>query len=181
MIKKIAAGFLLLAATSASADDHALEALASAAGDWAGELYYLDYQSGQRFGIPMRAEIEATPDGATIIRHLTWTDPGNLVYAVLLTTIDRDTGELVEAFFRDGKGEYTRHVVSSATFESATQWQVIYEQDGTDADRPARIRQTVERDGDLMTSKKSVRFLDGDDDEFFARNGSELRLVEVTP
>jgi len=30
-----------------------------------------------------------------------------------------------------------------------------------------------------MTSKKSVRFLDGDNDEFFERNGSELRLIEV--
>jgi len=179
MFKKIAAGFLLLAATSAAANDHALEALASAAGDWEGELYYLDYQSGQRFGIPMRTEIEATPDGATVIRRLTWTDPGNLVYAVALTTIDRDTGELVEAFFRDGKGEYMRYDVASATMESATKWQVVYEHDWTDADRPARIRHTVERDGDLMTSKKSVRFLDGDDSEFFARNGSELRRVEV--
>ncbi len=179
MFKRIAPGFLLLAATSAVANDHALEALASAAGDWEGELYYLDYQSGQRFGIPMRTEIEATPDGATVIRRLTWTDPGNLVYAVALTTIDRNTGELVEAFFRDGKGEYMRYDVASATIESATKWQVVYEHDWTDADRPARIRHTVERDGDLMTSKKSVRFLDGDDSEFFTRNGSELRRVEV--
>lgn len=179
MFKKVTAGFLLFAATSATANDHVLAALASAAGDWEGELYYLDYQSGQRFGIPMRAEIEETPDGATVIRRLTWTDPGNLVYAVLLTTIDRDTGELVEAFFRDGKGEYMRYDVSSATIESATKWQVVYEQDWIDADRPARIRHTVERDGDLMTSKKSVRFLDGDDGEFFVRNGSELRLVDV--
>lgn len=178
MFKKVAVGFLLLAATSAAANDHALEALASAAGDWEGELYYLDYQSGQRFGIPMRAEIEATPDGATVIRRLTWTDPGNLVYAVLLTTIDRDTGELVEAFFRDGKGEYMRYDVSGANIESATKWKVVYEHDGTDAGRPARIRHAVERDGDLMTSKKSVRFLDGDDDEFFERNGTELRLME---
>lgn len=179
MFRKAVAGLLLLAATNAAADDHVLAALASTAGVWEGELYYLDYQSGQRFGIPMRAEIEATPDGATIIRRLTWTDPGNLVYAVLLTTIDRDTGELVETFFRDGKGEYMRSDVSSATIESATKWQVVYEQDGTDADRPARIRHTVERDGDQMTSKKSVRFLDDSNGEFFARNGSELRLVEV--
>ena len=181
MLNKISAVFLsFCCATSAAANDHALEALASAAGDWEGELYYLDYQSGDRFGIPMRAKIEATPDGATVIRRLTWTDPGNLVYAVLLSTIDRDTGELVEAFFRDGKGEYMRYAVSGVSIESATKWRVVYEHDGTDADRPARIRHTVERDGDLMTSKKSVQFLDGNDDEFFERNGSELRLVEVT-
>lgn len=180
MFRIAAAGFLLLAATSATATDHALEALASAAGDWEGELYYLDYQSGKRFGIPMRAEIEATPDAATVIRRLTWTDPGSLVYAVLVTTVDRDTGELVEAFFRDGKGEYMRYEVSGASIESATKWQVVYEHGGTDAGRQARIRHTVERDGDLMTSKKSVRFLDEVDGEFFERNGSDLRLVEVT-
>jgi len=179
MLNKVAVGLLLLCATCAAANDHALEALASAVGDWEGELYYLDYQSGQRFGIPMRAEIEATPDGATVVRRLTWTDPGNLVYAVLLSTIDRDTGQLVEAFFRDGKGEYMRYEVSGVSIESATRWRVVYEHDGTDADRPARIRHTVERNGDLMTSKKSVRFLDGNDGEFFERNGSELRLVEV--
>ena len=181
MFKKLVAGCLLLSATSTVANDHALEALASAAGTWEGRLYYVDYQSGQRFGIPMRAVIEATPDGATVIRRLTWTDPGNLVYAVLLTTIDRDTGELVEAFFRDGKGEYLRYEISAASTESATKWQVVYEQDGTDADRPARIRHTIERDGDLMTSKKLVRFLDSDTGEFFERNGSELRQIEGDP
>ncbi len=179
MFRKAAVGILLFAATSAAATDHALEALAAATGDWEGELYYLDYQSGQRFSIPMRAEIEATPDAATVIRRLTWTDPDNMVYAVQLTTVDRDTGELVEAFFRDGKGEYMRYEVSGASIASATNWQVVYEHDGTDAGRPARIRHTVERDGDLMTSKKSVRFLDDDDGEFFERNGSELRLVEI--
>ena len=179
MLRKVAAAFLLLAATSASANDLALEALASATGDWEGELYYLDYQSGQRFGVPMRAEIETTPDGATVIRRLTWTDPGNMVYAVLLSTIDHDTGELVEAFFRDGKGEYMRYEVSGVSTESPTKWRFVYEHDGIDADRPARIRRVVERDGDLMTSKKSVRFLDGDDGEFFERNGSELRLIDV--
>lgn len=179
MLEKVVAGLLLVAAVSAAANDQALEALGSAVGDWEGELYYLDYQSGQRFGIPMRAEIEATPDGATVIRRLTWTDPGNLVYAVLLTTIDRETGELVEAFFRDGKGEYMRYDISGTCIESTTKWQVVYEHDGTDADRPARIRHTVKRDGDLMTSKKSVRFLDGDDDKFFERNGSELRRIEM--
>ena len=127
----------------------------------------------------MSIEIEATPDGATVIRRLTWTDPGNLVYAVLLSTIDRDTGELVEAFFREGKGEYMRYHVSAVTAESAIRWRVVYEHDGTDAGRPARIQHTIERDGDLMTTKKSVRFLDGDHSKFFERNGSELRSVKV--
>ena len=177
MTRKLTGAILLLISSLAFANEEALQALASSSGIWEGELYYLDYQSGQRFGIPMRADIEATPDGATVIRRVTWTDPGNLVYAVLLSTIDRDTGELVEAYFRDGKGQYMRYEVSDATIDSPTQWSVTYGNDGTDGDRPARIRHTVERDGDRMTSVKSVRFLDEDSDEYFERNSTELTLV----
>ena len=153
------------------------DVLLASTGHWEGELYYLDYQSGQRFGIPMRAEVDITPDGATLVRRLTWTDPDNLVYAVNLVTIDRSTGQLVEAFFRDGRGEFMRYDVESVSYSTDTDWQVLYEHDGTDDDRPARIRHTIARDGERMTSTKSVRFLDDDSDEFFERNGSDMQLV----
>ncbi len=179
MPRILAVALLLLIAPLAFASEQVMEALKSTIGSWEGELYYLDYQSGQRFGIPMRAEVEATPDGATLIRNLTWTDPGNLVYAVVLSTIDRDTGELVEAYFRNGKAEYLRYDMARANIESTTKWKIEFEQDGTDANRPARIRITTERDGSRLTGKKSVRFLDDPDGEFFERNGSDLRLVEV--
>ncbi|MDJ0905768.1 MAG: hypothetical protein QNI96_07095 [Woeseiaceae bacterium] len=179
MPKSILVAVLLVVAPLASANEQIMEAFRSTIGSWEGELYYLDYQSGQRFGIPMRAEVEATPDGATLIRNLTWTDPGNLVYAVVLSTIDRDTGELVEAYFRNGKAEYLRYDMARANIESATKWKIEFEQDGTDANRPARIRITTERDGNRLTGKKSVRFLDEDSEQFFERNGSDLRLVEV--
>ena len=168
---------LCLVLGSASANEEIARVLSGASGNWEGELYYLDYQSGQRFGIPMRADVDITPDGATQIRHLTWTDPGNLVYAVNLTTIDRDTGELVEAFFRDGRGEYMRYEIASVTYSSDTDWQLVYEHDGKDDNRPARIRHTIARDGERMTSTKSVSFLDDDGGEFFERNGSDLHLV----
>ncbi|MEM7219700.1 MAG: hypothetical protein AAF515_15130 [Pseudomonadota bacterium] len=178
MLNRITAALLLIAATTATADESALEALVGTAGKWAGSLYYLDYQSGQRFAIPMEANIAATPDGATVVKRLTWTDPGNLVYAVELTTIDRDTGELVQAFFRDNNGEHMRYVLTDITIESADKWQLVYEHNGTDDDRPARIRHTLTRESGLLISKKSVRFLDDEDDKFFERNGSELRLIE---
>lgn len=179
MLLRLTAIALLMATSHATANDQALQALASSAGTWKGELYYLDYQSGQRFAIPMQAQIEVTPDGATVTRRLTWTDPGSLVYAVVLSTIDRETGELVEAMFREGKGEFMRYDVSDAAIESATKWIVTYEHDGADDGRPARIRHVIERDGGLMTSQKSVRFLDNDVDEFFERNGSKLQLVDL--
>ena len=160
-----------------SADEHAASILGASTGAWEGELYYLDYQSGQRFGIPMRIDAELTPDGATLIRRLTFADPGNLVHAVNLSTVDRDTGELVEAYFREGRGEMNRFDIVKIDFKDEAAWELVYEQDGIDDDRPARIRHTLSRDGKTMSSSKAVRFLD-DEGEFFLRNGTELELVE---
>ena len=180
MLKNSIAGLLfLLVATSALADEHVLKALASTSETWKGELYYLDCQSDQRFSIPMQAEIDATPDGPTVIRQTTWTDPNNLVYAVQLTTVDSDSGELVEAFFRDGKGENMRYAIVAVEIESMAQWEIIYEHDGTDADRPAQIRHTVKRDGNQMKSTKSIDFLDSKEVVFFERNRSNLKLTDA--
>ena len=167
---------LLFLSCTAAADESTLRALTASAGQWEGELYYLDYQSGQRFGIPMKADVTTTPDGATLIRNLTWTDPGNLVHAVNLVTVDRNSGELVEAFFRDGQGEFMRYEIESVEFISETDWTIVYEHNGSDDNRPARIRHTTKRDGDRMISSKSVRFLDDDSAEFFERNGADLTL-----
>ncbi len=154
-----------------------MAALAASAGSWEGELYYLDYQSGDRFGIPLRIEVTVTPDSATLTRKLTFTDPGNLVHAVNLVTIDRDTGELVEAYFREGRAELLRYEIVASAFVSDTEWRVVYEQDGRDDDRPARIRHTVERENDRMTSTKEVRFPD-EPGEYFLRNGTDVRLQQ---
>jgi len=174
-MKKLIA-LLLIIPSLVQADKHAASVLEASTGAWEGELYYLDYQSGQRFGIPMRIDAELTPDGATLVRRLTFTDPGNLVHAVSLSTIDRDTGELVEAYFREGKGETNRYEVVNTDFSGGAIWELVYEHDGIDGDRPARIRHTITRDGNSMTSSKEVRFLD-EEDEFFLRNGTELELV----
>ena len=159
------------------ADEQAASILGASTGAWEGELYYLDYESGRRFGIPMRVDAELTPDKTTLIRRLEFTDPGNLVHAVNLTTVDRDSGELVEAYFREGRGEMNRFDIVRIDFRDEAEWQLVFEQDGTDDDRPARIRHTVSRDGDKMTSSKAVLFLD-EDGEYFVRNGTELRLAE---
>ncbi len=165
-------------ANLALADESMQAILAASVGEWEGELYYLDYQSGERFGIPMRVSASVTPDGATLTRHVTFTDPGVLVHAVNLTTIDRDTGELVEAYFREGRGELLRYDIVYAAYAGPEEWRVIYEQDGVDDDRPARIRHTIERRGASLDSKKEVSF-DESAGEFFLRNGSELTLVET--
>ncbi|MEM9403872.1 MAG: hypothetical protein AAGA44_15475 [Pseudomonadota bacterium] len=168
----------LCLAFPASANDSMSSILSASVGEWAGQLYYLDYQSGERFGIPMTVSASMTPDGATLKRDLTFTDPGVLVYAVNLTAVDRDTGELVEAYFREGRGELLRYDIVDATFEGPGRWRLVYEQDGIDDGRPARIRHTIERRGSSMDSKKEVRFADSNGG-FFLRNGSELALTDA--
>ena len=168
---------LLLIWSRASAGDDAMTALASTSGTWEGELFYLDYQSGRRFGIPMRIDAEVTPDNATLLRRITYTDPGNKVYAVNLVTIDSETGELVEAYFRDGGAEQLRYDVTKYVLNSPTHWEVTYEHDGTDDGRPARIRHRLTRDGNRLTSEKAVRFADDSESTYFLRNGTDLTLV----
>ena len=109
MRKPVVATLLMVALSAVRADVPLPSLLEESVGTWEGELYYLDYQSGQRFGIPMRVHAEMTPDGATLVRRLTFTDPGNLVHAVNLVTIDSDSGELVEAYFREGRAELLRY------------------------------------------------------------------------
>ena len=74
-------GLAILAAMSlapapALADSHApatesptiAELRQGLVGSWEGALEYLDYQSGQWFGLPLRVSIEDGGDGATLIR-----------------------------------------------------------------------------------------------------------------
>lgn len=157
---------------NAAASD-AFKVFGGATGSWAGELYYLDYGSGQRFAIPMQVTSRTTPDGVTLIRETTWTDPGNLVYAVGLLTIDRATGELVETFFREQRAEMFRYQITELLYDSPTSWKLVYEQEGKDDDRPATIQHVLQRTGDTLDSTKSVRF--AGESAFFLRNGTTLQ------
>ena len=72
--------------------------------------------------------------------------------------------------------ELSRYTIAESRYTAKHDWQVVYEQDGTDDGRPARIRHTIVRDGDRIKSAKEVRFLDADE-AFFLRNGTEVRLL----
>ena len=177
-MKKLTTLFaLLLLCGPAWADDDGITILNAATGTWSGELYYLDYQSGERFGIPLTIEAETTPDGATLIRRFVFTDPGVLVHAVSLATVDRETGQLVEAYFREGRSEYLRYTVTEQVFNAEDDWRIVYEQEGVDNDRPAMIRNTMKRNGANMSSTKEVRFLD-ESPKYFVRNGTEITLQD---
>ena len=146
-------------------------------GNWEGDLYYVDYQSGKRFGIPMSQTVRATPDGHTLIRETTWTDPGRLVHAVSLMTIDADTGELIESFYREGSAETFRYQIKESHFESMDQWQLVYQNEGLENGQPALIIQTVTRSKGQITTEKKVRVVG--EEAFIMRNSSSMKLVNV--
>lgn len=172
----------VLLQTPALAEDpyQARLALASLEGTWLGELYYLDYQSGQRFGIPMLVNAERTPDGATLLQRVRFTDPGAEVYAVTLTTVEADSGDILEAYFREQRGEFARYALTSVDYASPADWTLVMTRAGTDDDRPANIRITLARRGDDLDSHKEVQFTDQADARWFKRNGTELKRAVGT-
>ena len=161
---------------SVSAQANFASIMQSSVGVWEGDLYYLDYQSGDRFSIPMKVEARLTPDNATLVRSVTYTDPGVLVYAMNLLTKDRDSSELVESYFRQGRGECFRYQLIEELYLSENEWRYIYQFSDLDDDRPAIVRHTVARKGKKMTSSKEVKFTDKPS-EFILRNGTDLALV----
>ena len=150
-------------------------------GDWEGELYYLDYQSGQRFAIPMRVTATATADGATLTRAITYTDPGNLVYAQQLLTVSEDQTVLKESYFRERNGEFFSSQLTDVTQSDVNHWLKAFHEQGEDDGRPAEIRHEWQREGDALLTRKLVRFADQPDADFIERNGSRLVLQRSSP
>jgi hypothetical protein len=148
-------------------------------GTWEGELAYLDYRSGERFGLPLRAVQRTSADGRTLIAEYAFTDPGRRVHAVSLTTLT-DDGHWVESYFREGKTELqTYDLVRAERVDGA--WLVVLEMDGTDDDRPARIRRELRLTGDRLTSRKLVDHRDDDAEHWLLRNTSDLKRVGPGP
>lgn len=132
---------------------------AGLAGRWQGSLGYRDYQSNRLEEIPMQTRIEALPDGATIIRVSSF-DDGPRVGDVFITTaslFDTKAGQVTSASLRRGrKVEAQAEQVRVASVTDATHWTLVYEADGSDDDKPARLRTTEVRDGDVLTATKEV-------------------------
>ena len=158
---------------------------AQMAGTWEGELLYLDYQSGQRFGIPMRVEAELLPDGVTVFRKTTFTDPGNLVHVSSLTSYAIEG--VFEAYFRNRKGEFHEYQLERMEFlepmppgRTQEDWAIVISRQGADDDRPAEIQIRISQAGDTQTAVKEVRFLqDGQPSgDWVERNRTVLSRVD---
>ncbi|WP_394173349.1 hypothetical protein [Thalassotalea litorea] len=147
-------------------------------GKWRGELYYLDYQSGQRFSIPMTVEASLSADQETLIRQVTFTDPENLVYATQLLTLNEQENRLAEAYFKDNQGESLNYDITKIQISDAQHWRVEFQNETLDDERSALVLHYLERKGNKLYSQKKVKYLDEFDGKFIVRNGSKLTLME---
>lgn len=155
------------------------ELQAALAGHWTGALGYRDYQTDRLEELPVRTEIRAVGDGATVIRVSAF-DDGPKAGTVTITTarLYAADGTVSEASLRKGRPvEVTTERVSVAAYADPTHWSVRYEQDGTDGDRPAKLRVTESRDGDTLLSVKEVLPASATDGVWRFRNRTRLTRV----
>ena len=150
---------------------------AGLAGRWSGALGYRDYQSNKLEELPVATEIRALPDGVTVLRVLTF-DDGPKTGAVIITTASLfapAAGTVTEASLRKGRPvETSTDRVMVAAYADPTHWALRYEQDGTDDDKPAKLRVTETRTGDTLLSVKEVLPASATDGVWRFRNQTRL-------
>ena len=187
---------IALASAPAVADHHGIETISPTAtptiaelrlglvGTWAGELEYLDYQSGQWFGLPLNVAIEDGGDGATLIRKSDFDDGPEVGNVRIISTAMflPDTNSEYIGTFRAGRpAELAAFSIALIAAEDATHWTMIAETDGEDGNQPARIRETTVRNGDVLTTLKQVDPANDGADEWITRNRTTLTLTPPTP
>lgn len=153
------------------------EARASIAGAWEGQLQYRDYSSNTWEGIPVTVTITLEGDGNTLTRRATF-DDGPKVGNVFITSLEMLGPDGVTEYatsFRAGRvPELGTATLTLASASDAAHWTMLALSEGKDDDRPARIRQTITRDGVNLVSLKEVDFLDDAGEEWLTRNRSVL-------
>lgn len=183
----LAAAFALVLAVNATparaADQPKPDALErSLAGHWRGALEYRDYQSNRKFELPMDTRISTGPDNATLTR-LTAFDDGPTTGTVWITSVslfDATGSKTTSATFRKGRAvESWTDEARVTAWQDATHWTVVYQHVGADDAKPAEVRLTQTLAGDVLTTLKEVRPVDGPDGAFAFRN--QTRLQRVAP
>jgi hypothetical protein len=172
----------LTAAAPAAAQDTApaitlQQARTSITGAWQGQLQYLDYSSGDWQGIPVTVTVMLEGDGNTLTRRAAFDDGPRvgLVYIASLAMLGKDGTTEYSTGFRTGrKPELSAYTLTLTAAADPEHWTIRAELDGTDDNRPARIRETTTRDGSSLVTLKEVDFLDEPGEQWFSRNRSVL-------
>ncbi len=153
------------------------QARTSITGRWSGQLQYLDYSSGKWEGIPVAVTVTLEGDGNTLVRRAQFDDGprvGN-VYITSLAMLDKDGATEYSTGFRAGRTpELSTYTLALAAATDAEHWTILATHEGTDDDRPARIRETTTRDGASLVTLKEVDFLDEPGEQWFSRNRTVL-------
>lgn len=153
-------------------------------GHWAGTLSYRDYQSDKMVDLPMRTNIVALADEATILNIATFDDGparGNvLITTALLFNSKAGTVENV-ALERGRPIDHYTDKAKVVSYTDATHWTISYQHVGTDNKHPAVIRTTETRDGPFFSSQEDVRAPDGTNADWKMRNKTVLKSEDIKP
>ncbi len=149
-------GLLAIAAAPAPTPASLERALA---GRWMGTLGYRDYQSNAVSELAVKTEIRALADEVTVLRTSEF-DEGPRKSPVIIASAslhDPAASTVTTATLRKGRAvEVSTERLRVATYADATHWTVVGEEDGSDDNKPAKLRVTEVRDGDTLTATKEV-------------------------
>ncbi len=152
---------------------------AGLAGRWTGALGYRDYQSDRLFEIPVVTDIEAVPDGVTLIRRSLFDDgPQNPVWITTVSLDDPTAGTTASASYRRGQSPgVSMETMRVSDFDDADHWTIVYAETAEDDEEPAEIRVTETRNGDDLLAIKEVRPVGADDSAWRVRNQTRLTRI----
>lgn len=155
------------------------------AGNWTGQLEYLDYQANRWFGIPMTVAIERQIDRVTVIRKSEF-DDGPVTGMVQITTVSLvNDGNATEssAVLRKNRpmDADVWQVRLAEPARDLTHWTIIAETIGKDGNGQAKLRETTTRDGDSLLTLKEVNPEGDGKEEYFVRNRTRLTKVAPAP
>lgn len=156
------------------------ELQAGLAGKWIGALGYRDYQSNKLFELPVKTDIRALPDKATVIRVSSFDDgpKTGFVYITSASLYDTAKSTVTTTTLRKGRPvESSAQSVTTVTYTDLTHWVVRYANDGTDGDKPAMLRTTETRAGDILMAVKEVMPKDQTAKGWQFRNQTKLSRV----
>ncbi|NRA29548.1 MAG: hypothetical protein HRU11_04735 [Parvularculaceae bacterium] len=120
---------------------------------WSDDLNYLDYTSGERTSIPIRAQFEVA-------------DANTLLYAIQYPGEEQHNNKTAMKLSQDG--EFFDGARVSGRTATGSMVTITTLSRGRDDNQPADIQIVYEISADVFKMKKNVRFDDGD--AFFNRN-----------
>lgn len=169
---------LLAAVAIATASPPPAQLQAGLAGQWTGALGYRDYQTDKLEEIPVATEFRSVGDGVTLIGVSTY-DDGPRVGSVYITSVQHFAGDsATTATARKGRAmELTTDALAVTRYVDATHWTIVASRDGSDDDKPAKLRTTETRDGDSLLSIKEVLPASATDGTYVYRNQRRLTRV----